>query len=148
MSGARTRYEANVCVLLHRRGRWLLGVRSPDVAYAPGQLGLIGGHVEPVAGPDVLEETARREVLEETGLDLTGLPLRYLSSELYLAGGRPVLTVTFVGELPDGVEPRLAATDELTAIGWWSPAELAAASDCAPWVPPLVAAAQQLIGRG
>ena len=46
----RTRYEANVCVLLRRSGRWLLTVRAADVAYAPGMIGLVGGHVEPVVG--------------------------------------------------------------------------------------------------
>lgn len=145
MSGGRTRFEANVCVLLHRDGRWLLAVRSPDLAYAAGQLGLIGGHIEPVPGPDILESTARREVLEETGLDLTGLPLRYLSSALYVTDDRPVLTVTFVGELPPGQEPLLAAPDELTAVGWWSLGELSVAPDCAPWVLPLVTAAERLV---
>jgi 8-oxo-dGTP pyrophosphatase MutT (NUDIX family) len=142
----RNRYEANVCVLLHRDRRWLLAVRGPEVAYAPGQLGLIGGHVEPVAGPDVFERTARREVLEETGVDLTGVQLRYLSSELYLGDdGQPVLTVTYVAELPTDREPRLTAPDELSALGWWSLAELADAPDCAPWVPPLVADAERLL---
>lgn len=142
----RTRYEANVCVLLHRAGRWLLAVRSPGVAYAAGQVGLIGGHVEPVVGPDVFESTARREVAEETGLDLTGVSLHYLSSELYLRdAGQPVLTVTYVGELADGVEPRVTAPDELSAVGWWSLSELDTVENCAPWVPPLVAAAERLL---
>lgn len=142
----RIRYEVNVCVLLHRAGRWLLAVRSPDVAYAPGQLGLIGGHVEPVAGADVFEATARREVQEEIGLDIGGVALRYLSSELYLGDHeQPVLTVTYVGELPTGVEPRLTAPEELSAIGWWSPAELETASNCAPWVPPVVRSAERLL---
>jgi 8-oxo-dGTP diphosphatase len=142
----RTRYEANVCVLLHRAGRWLLSVRAPDVSYAPGQIGLIGGHVEPVVGPDVLEVTARREVLEETGIDLTGVPLRYLCSELYLgADGQPVLTVSYLGELAAEVEARAVELTELTAVGWWTLAELTDAEQCSPWVPPLVAAAERLL---
>ena len=141
----RTRYEVNVCVLLHRAGRWLLARRGAGVAYAPGQLGLIGGHVEPVAGPDVFENTARREVLEETGVDLVGVLLHYLSSELYLGElDQPVLTVTYLAQLPDGLEPRLTAPDELTEIGWWSLPDLAAAPNCAPWVPALVADAATL----
>ena len=54
----------------------------------PGRLGLIGGHVEadaPAAG--VLEETGRREVAEEVGLDLTGVPLTYLESEYFVTEG-------------------------------------------------------------
>jgi 8-oxo-dGTP pyrophosphatase MutT (NUDIX family) len=142
---ARTRYETNVCVLLHRSGRWLLSVRAADVDYAPGQVGLIGGHVEPVLGPDVLETTARREALEETGLDLTDVHLCYLGSELYRGTtGQPVLTVTFVGELPAGREAQVADRRELTAVGWWSLDELAAA-DVSPWLLPLVASAERVL---
>jgi 8-oxo-dGTP diphosphatase len=144
---SRTRYEANVCVLLRRAGRWLLTVRGPHVAYAPGTIGLVGGHVEPVVGAGVFEATARREALEETGLDLTAVPLHYLSSDLYLGGdGQPVLTVTYAGELPAGPEPRLADPAELAAVGWWTPAELAAA-DCPAWLPPLLSAAEHLLSR-
>jgi len=142
----RTGYEANVCVLLRRSGRWLLTVRAPDVAYAPGMIGLVGGHVEPVVGPGIFEATARREALEETGLDLTDVPLRYLSSELYRGPrDQPVLTVTYAGELPAGREPQLADPDELAAVGWWSVAELLTADSCSPWIPPLVAAAEELL---
>ncbi|MDN5804735.1 MAG: NUDIX domain-containing protein [Microlunatus sp.] len=145
---ARTRYEANVCVLLRRGGRWLLSVRSAEAVYAPGSVGLVGGHVEPEAGPDVLEHTARREVAEETGIDLSGVELHYLSSALYLSStGQPVLTVTFAAELAAGVEARLTAPDELSAVGWWSAAELAEDPRCAPWVPSLVADAGALLDR-
>lgn len=143
---ARTLYEANVCVLLRRSGRWLLTVRAPHVAYAPGMIGLVGGHVEPVVGPGVFESTARREVREETGLDLIDVPLHYLSSELYLGPlDQPVLTVTYAGELPDGREPHVADPEEVTAVGWWSATELLAADTCSPWIPPLVAAAEELL---
>jgi 8-oxo-dGTP pyrophosphatase MutT (NUDIX family) len=143
---ARTRYEANVCLLLRRAGRWLLTVRAAHVAYAPGMIGLVGGHVEPVVGAGVFETTARREAREETGLELADVPLHYLSSELYRGPeDQPVLTVTYAAELPAGVEPRLADTDELTAIGWWTLDELRAAGNCSPWVPPLVAAAAELL---
>ena len=142
----RTRYEANVCVLLRRSGRWLLTVRAPHVAYAPGMIGLVGGHVEPVVGAEVFESTARREALEETGLDLTDVTLHYLSSELYRGpDDQPVLTVTYAAELPVGIEARLADPEELTAVGWWSAAELQAADTCSPWIPPLVAAAEELL---
>ena len=144
----RVRYEANVCVLLRRQGRWLLSVRSAAAAYAPGSLGLVGGHVEPDPGPDILERTARREVFEETGIDLTGVDLHYLSSALYRGPqDQPVLTVTFAGELPADRQARLTASDELDAVGWWSPPELGDDARCAPWVPTLVAEAGALLDR-
>ncbi len=145
---SRTRYEANVCVLLRRSDRWLLTVRAPQVAYAPGMIGLVGGHVEPVVGPDIFEATARREALEETGLDLTDVPLHYLSSELYRgAADQPVLTVTYAGVLPAGPEPRLADPHELAAVGWWTVDELLGVDNCSPWVPPLLIAAEELLSR-
>ena len=103
-------FAVTVCVLLHRQGRWLLSVRSPEVAYAPGRLGLIGGHVEadsPVL--NVLELTVRREVAEETGLDLAAVPLTYLESEFFVTeqGGRQV-TVTFVAPAPTAASSRPA----------------------------------------
>lgn len=104
--------------------------------------------MEPVVGPEVFETTARREVLEETGLDLTGVPLHYLTSDLYRGErDQPVLTVTYATELPDGPEPRLAAPDELSALGWFAPDELSRAENCAPWVLPLITAAGSLLGQ-
>ena len=66
-------------MLIQRGDAWLLVVRAPTVGYAPNKIGMIGGHVEvinPVA--DILEMTARREVAEEVGLDLSAARLTYL----------------------------------------------------------------------
>jgi 8-oxo-dGTP pyrophosphatase MutT (NUDIX family) len=44
------------------------------------------------AEPDILESTARREVLEEVGLDLTGVPLRFAEIALFTTDdGDPVV---------------------------------------------------------
>jgi 8-oxo-dGTP pyrophosphatase MutT (NUDIX family) len=127
-------------VLLHRDGRWLLSVRSPAVAYAPGALGLIGGHVEADdPEPEVLEATVRRELLEETGLDLTGVALNYLESEFFVTtAGEPQVTVTFVAPAPAGAGPRVAAPTELAEVGWWSIEEAAADPRCPHWLPELL----------
>ena len=135
--------EVTVCVALHRDGRWLLNVRGTDVDHAPGTIGLIGGHLELRAEPadevallesDVLENTGRREVREETGVDLTATPLRYLGSEAFRSdGGGTVLAVTFVAEVPAGIEPVVAAPTELSEVGWWTLAELGADPRCVPW---------------
>ncbi len=120
-------------------GRWLLGVRGPGVDYAPGSLGLIGGHVDAAdAGPDVLRATVRRELREETGVDLTGSTLDYLESALFEDGTATQLTVTFVATAPAGVEAEVRAPAELTEVGWWSVAEAAAHPRCPAWLPPLL----------
>jgi 8-oxo-dGTP pyrophosphatase MutT (NUDIX family) len=133
-------YAVTVCVLIHRGNSFLLVVRSPGVAYAPNMIGMIGGHVD-VTDParDVLEATARREVAEEVGLDLSGVPLTYLESEFFLTnGGERQITVTFSAPAPASDEPYVNAPDELVEVGWWTLNDLEADPRCPPWLPALV----------
>jgi 8-oxo-dGTP pyrophosphatase MutT (NUDIX family) len=133
-------YAVTVCVLLNRNGGWLLSVRSPDAGYAPGRLGLIGGHVE-VDTPtlNVLEATARREVAEETGLDLTAIPLTYFESEFFVTDrGERQVTVTFVAPAPAGAAAAVAAPAEVSEVGWWTRDEVAADPRCPEWLPDLL----------
>jgi 8-oxo-dGTP diphosphatase len=133
-------FAVTVCVLLHREGRWLLSVRSPEVAYAPGLLGLVGGHVEVgSATRDVLEVTARREVAEETGLDLAAVPLTYLESEFFVTEqGERQVTVTFLAPAPADAVAAVTAPAELSEVGWWTRDEAAADPRTPPWLPPLL----------
>jgi 8-oxo-dGTP pyrophosphatase MutT (NUDIX family) len=136
----RARFAVNVCAVLHRDGRWLLNVRADDASYAAGTIGLIGGHVERGDGPErVFESTVQREVAEETGIDLTGLPLTYLDSEAYSgADGDLVLTVTYAAELPPGTEPAAENAMEDSELSWWTLEDLEADPRCAPWTSRLV----------
>lgn len=130
-------------MLLHRGSRWLLTVRGPDVDDAPGQLGLVGGHVEhSTVGPGVLEATARREAYEEVGLDLGDVPLTYLESELFTTDtGTGQVTVAFLAAAPPDQEPVVADPVELSALGWWTPDEAGADDRCPDWLPALLARA-------
>ena len=141
-------FAVTVCVLLHRNGRWLLSVRAPGVAYAPGRLGLVGGHVEAdTPTRDVLELTARREVAEETGLDLAAVSLTYLESEYFVTEqGERQVTVTFVAPAPAGVMASLTAPAELSEVGWWTREEAAADPRCPPWLPELLDRAAAALG--
>ena len=133
-------YAVTVCVLIQRGDNWLLVVRAPTVEYAPNKIGMIGGHVEainPVA--DILEMTARREVAEEVGLDLSAARLTYLESEFFVTdGGERQITVTFTAFAPPGAEPFVNAPDELTEVGWWTLGDLEADVRCPSWLPPLI----------
>jgi 8-oxo-dGTP diphosphatase len=129
-----------VCVLIQRGDTWLLVVRAPTVGYAPNKIGMIGGHVEvinPVA--DILETTARREIAEEVGLDLSAERLTYLESEFFVTDdGERQITVTFRALAPRGAEPFVNAPDELTEVGWWTLSDLEADVRCPSWLPPLI----------
>jgi 8-oxo-dGTP diphosphatase len=126
--------------LIQRGDHWLLVVRAPGVAYAPNKIGLIGGHVDlarPLAG--VLEATARREVAEEVGVDLSDVPLHYLESEFFITeGGERQITVAFTAQVPPEIEPYVNAPDELTEVGWWTIHDLEADPRCPPWLPALI----------
>ena len=133
-------YAVTVCVLIHRGNSVLLVVRAPGVGYAPNMIGMIGGHVD-VTDPegDALEATARREVAEEVGLDLSGVPLTYLESEFFITdGGERQITVTFSAPAPSGEEPCVNAPDELAEVGWWTLNDLEADPRCPPWLPALI----------
>lgn len=134
-------------MLLHRGGRWLLTVRGADVDDAAGQLGLVGGHVEQGApGHGVLEATARREAYEETGVDLDGVGLTYLESELFTTdAGAGQVTVAFVAAAPPGAHPRVADPVELSEVGWWTLDEVGADPRCPDWLPPLLRRAAQVV---
>ncbi|HET6313445.1 MAG TPA: NUDIX domain-containing protein [Chloroflexia bacterium] len=56
-------------LLVEPGGRVLLQHRDDDAQYAPGKWALPGGAME---GGETPEEAARREVLEETGLAISG----------------------------------------------------------------------------
>jgi ADP-ribose pyrophosphatase YjhB (NUDIX family) len=159
VSAARVGVEVTVCVALHREGRWLLSVRGDQADHAPNSIGLVGGHLElptlinsvgepALLEPHTLENNARREVLEETGIELAAVELTYLDSELFRSDrGYPVLAVTFVAEVPAGAEPRVAAPEEISDVGWWTTPELETDPRCPPWTLRLCTDAAALLAR-
>ncbi|MCW3842286.1 NUDIX domain-containing protein [Micromonospora yasonensis] len=132
----RLAFVVNVEVFLHRDGRWLLIRRSAREDHAPGLLSGVGGKVEPAGdGDDVLAETARREVAEEVGVDLTGVTLSYVESRAFTTDdGDPVVNVVFAGPLPAEAEPAVASPEEVAGLVWVTLAEAEADATCPPWI--------------
>jgi 8-oxo-dGTP pyrophosphatase MutT (NUDIX family) len=129
-------FVVNVEVYLRRGDRCLLIRRGEGMANAAGLLAGVGGKAEVGDGhrDDILEETARREVAEEIGVDLTGVPLSYVESVFFLAGsGRPVINVVFTGELPAGAQPRIVSPEEVAEVLWITAAEAAEHPKCPVW---------------
>lgn len=127
-------YSVNVDVaIVSDDDRWLLIVRGAEESHAAGQLSLVGGTLE-VDGfaSDVLEDTARREVLEEVGLHLTQ-PLEYVESTVFTADdGDRVLNVVFLARDVDVDAAVVASPDEIAALTVVTTAELDAL-DAPPW---------------
>lgn len=111
MSGKPRHQVLLVTVSFVTDGESVLLLRHPDDNDRfPGQWNGIGGHVEPGEG---IRAAARRELREETGLDLPDLVLRGVVHETGLLGRSDVLFV-FVGRC----ERRAVVSPEGLELGW------------------------------
>jgi 8-oxo-dGTP diphosphatase len=99
-----------VAVVIERDDKLLLGRRGPTTAQA-GRWSFPAGFVE---RGERVEDAARREAVEETGLRVTLGPLLGLYSE---AGETVVLAVFLAAE--NAGEP--SADDDLTELAWFAP---------------------------
>lgn len=100
----------SVGVLLHRAGTVLLGRRTSDLA--PGSYGWCGGGVE---FGESLEEAARREVWEESGLELS--ELTFLSVSTILAYERHYVDVEFTSTTSQ--EPVVRSNAAIKDWAWY-----------------------------
>ncbi|MFF5204662.1 NUDIX domain-containing protein [Streptosporangium sp. NPDC000396] len=132
----RPAFVVNVEVFLEREGRWLLIQRGAGEEHAPGALGGVGGVVElDGADIDVLEETARREVAEEIGVDLSGVTLSYVESAFFVTDdGDPTINMVFAARLPVDGQPGAVSPTEVAALVWMTADEAEGAADCPPWI--------------
>jgi 8-oxo-dGTP diphosphatase len=125
---------ANVeAIVVREDGRYLMVVRSAEEEVAPGALALPGGKVE-VAEPldDALEETARREVREEAGVEVEDI--QYLRSYLFYTEQRePVLDVIVLCRYRSG-EARPGDPREVAGVGWMPAEEILGRPETPPWL--------------
>jgi 8-oxo-dGTP diphosphatase len=125
------RYVVNVEVAIVREGRYLVIERGDAVVYS-GILGFPGGKMElPPESWGALEETARREVREEVGLELAG-ELLYVESHVFALGDQPVLDVVMLARHAGG-DAYPAAPDEVASVAWLTADEILADPRTQPW---------------
>jgi NAD+ diphosphatase len=122
------RISPAVIVLVSRGDEMLL---AHNAKFPAGRHGLIAGFVEP---GETLEETVRREVMEEAGIEI-GEP-RYLRSQPWPFPDS--LMLAFEAEYRSG-EARPDGA-EIDSLGWFSP-------DALPDIPPKGSVARALIDR-
>jgi len=99
-------------ILVMRRGRVLLGRRRGS--HAAGYYAAPGGHIE---FGESFEQAARREVREETGLEVEQLRLLSVGSYLF-DGERHYVDVDFVCEAPHG-EPMRREPGKCEGWDWY-----------------------------
>ena len=115
-------YYANPCaataaIILNSKNEMLVARRAKEPA--KGTLDLVGGFVDMY---ETIEDGMRREIKEETGLEVDQIQYLFSSPNQYLYSGMYVHTVDadFLVRVPDDVKPK-AADDAADCL--WIPVE-------------------------
>lgn len=116
-------YTVAVEGAVFHRGRYLFVVRSRSDPHHPGILTLPGGKVEiEPEGESILERSVRREVHEETGVEIED-EAHYIQSKTFiLDDGRNVLDAVFLCRYRSG--DARPDEEETEAVMWLTPREL------------------------
>jgi 8-oxo-dGTP diphosphatase len=113
-------------------GRYLMVVRGAGESYMPGALAFLGGKVEGTTSEDdVLEETLRREIREEVGVEVAE-EMMYVESHSFVAEGDPVVDVVFLCRYKSG-EAIAADLNEVAAVRWMTAQEILDRPETPPW---------------
>jgi 8-oxo-dGTP diphosphatase len=127
------RPAVGVAVVVIREGKILLGRRKSS--HGSGSWSCPGGHLEFF---ETVEDCARREVLEETGIRIRNIRHGPFTNDVFVAEGKHYVTLFVVADYADGtVQVREPEKDE--CWGWY------------PWdhLPqPLFLPLQNLLGMG
>lgn len=104
----------------NERGELLMGLRQGS--HGSGEWCFPGGHLE---FSETLADSARREVREETGLEIGKLDLISLADEMrYIkSDGKHYVNIGFKGEFIGG-EPKLMEPDKYKEWRWFNKNEL------------------------
>lgn len=113
---ANENFVVNVEGVVFDGDRYLMAVRSEQEEHAPGTLAFPGGKVEHCPMADVLEETVRREIREEVGVEVGDCV--YVESHAFVFGaGRQCVDVVFLCRYAGG-EARVVDPAEVGGVEW------------------------------
>ena len=128
-------YIVNVegAIMRPEDGRYLMIVRGEEESHAAGLLTFPGGKVENAGNADdILEETLRREIQEEAGIEVDE-DMVYVESKSFVADdGEPVVDVVFLCRYRYG-EPIIGDPGEVAALRWMTPEEILEHPKTPPW---------------
>lgn len=110
-------FVVNVEAIVRKQNQFLMITRSESDPYGAGWLTFPGGKVDSGADQsDILEDSVRREVLEETGIEVG--EIKYLKSKFFTTDENiGVVDVIFVCEYASG-EPFTNDPKEVGSVHW------------------------------
>ena len=108
------RPKVGMGVIIRKKDRVLLGLRKKN----PGKntWAFPGGHLE---GGESLENCARRETREETGLSITNVRFATVTNDIYLPLGKHYITVIMLADYKSG-EAQVLEIDKCREWKWFS----------------------------
>lgn len=127
-------YVVAVEAAVYHRGRYLIIQRAANETHAPGLLGFPGGKVQgEFDAQGILETTAAREVLEETGIRIDER-MTYMGSSVFVGDdGKPMISVLFLCRHKSG-DPCAADLEEVSSAAWMTPEEVMAHPAAPSWL--------------
>lgn len=134
----------NVVGAIYRDDKWLMIKRSESEEYAPGIIAMVGGKVENEGEEcNILENTLRREVMEEVGIELSE-DMQYVDSIGFISKKwGPVIDVIFLCKTENG-EPYCASPNEVGEVYWMTTEEILDNDQIPQWVKSCIERADSL----
>lgn len=105
--------RVGVGVFIFREGKFLMQKRQGS--HGEGTWSVPGGHLE---YGETQEQTAAREVKEETGLDIVDIRFGAVTNDIFESDNKHYLTVWMLSEWSSG-EPVIAEPEKCTEQGWF-----------------------------
>lgn len=112
------RPAAGVGVLVWKNGKLLLGKRVSK--HGMGTWSVPGGYLE---YGESFEEGARRENLEETGVEIKNVRFLWTTNNIFHSEKKHTITVFMESDWASG-EPTTTEHDKFVEVGWFTPSEL------------------------
>lgn len=128
------KFIVNVEAAIYKDNQWLMNIRSSKEGHAEGTLSMIGGKIDySESDIDTLEQGLKREVLEETGVEISD-KLHYVESKKFVtAKGNHVIDIVFLAEYKSG-EAKAMQEDESESVLWLTFDEIKEHSNTPPWI--------------
>lgn len=126
-------YVVNVDIAVVDDDQYLFIERSQDKDHAAGMLAFPGGRVEqPPGGTETIEQTARRELSEEVGVEAESI--EYIHSSTFEDDrGTRCLNIVTLCEHWEG-EPTVNAPDEVASVQWLGVERIQDSEDIPPFL--------------
>lgn len=104
--------RVGIGVFVFKRGKFIMGRRKGS--HGDGHWSIPGGHLE---YGETFEQTAKREVLEETGLTITNVRFGAVTNDYFENENKHYVTVWMVSDWRSG-EERLREPDKFIEMAW------------------------------